>query len=271
MAALFSSPRVRGLVDVCIPVVVVVALLCLAHHAFGQEPVGPVVRHWAPPPDPGAYFWGWMILTGFVNSVFHTFAPKDVDAWAERNPRLAQLGAILRRMGFEPIALLAAVRDFFAGNPPPPGHAVAIGRSPYRAPAPPAPPPTPENRGMVGVRVLFALTAAILLAAGCALFERAQAPASTLTLCVADTAEQHPGLTLLEYVAIAVEDCGEDALAVLDAILASDTAAVKPLQPAAQDLRARGGDALRSFVAQVHGRIVGRQAARRAMDAGAGR
>ncbi|HEY2509829.1 MAG TPA: hypothetical protein VGI39_03205 [Polyangiaceae bacterium] len=282
------SPLARWIVVLCLAVVSLLAFAHLAHAAAwlqpSPEPVGPVVRHWAPPLAPGATFLGWLLITGVVNTIAHFATPKDVDAWAERNPRVARLASIVRRAGFEPVALIQEIFGFFQGYPPPPGHAIAIGRSIYRGPVPVAaassspfpkpiePPPPSGMRGMVEFRLLRLLSAPMafaLLLAGCPALRAAQVPASTLALCIADVAEQHPGLTLLEYVAVALEDCGGDALAVLDAILESDNAAVKPLQPAAQDLKTRGGEALKTFVGQVHTRIAARQAARRAVDAGA--
>jgi hypothetical protein len=193
----------------------------------------------------------WFVLTGIVNSIAHYATPADVDAWAERNARLAQALSVLRRFGIEPIAGIAAVFGFFAGNPPPPGHAVAIGRGAMGAPR--KKPSTTAN-GFAEVRLLVVV--ALLACAGCAGLFAAVPVATALGLCVYDYAEQHPGLTLMEYVAQSVVSCGGDALSVIDTILAADNPAVKPYQAEAAELKKAGGERLAAFASKARLRAV---------------
>jgi hypothetical protein len=187
---------------------------------------------------------GWAVLTGIVNTIAHYATPADVDAWAERQPRLAQFLSVIRRGGFEPIALIGALYGFFAGFPPPPGHAVTIGRI--------GPTPRSTARAFVEVRALALV--AIAACAGCGLLAAAAPAVTALGLCVYDYAEQHPGLTLLEYVAQSVVSCGGDALSVIDTILASDNVAVKPYQAEAKELKNAGGAKLAAFATAAHAR-----------------
>lgn len=72
---------------------------------------------------------GWFLLTAIINSIAHFATPADVDGWAERNPRVARLCALLRRFGIEPVAGIKDLYSFFAGDPPMPGISRAMGRT----------------------------------------------------------------------------------------------------------------------------------------------
>jgi len=229
------------------PLVAALVLLGLgfASFAFGQE---------APPaPAPAApaaqvSVWvaiaiavGWAAFTGLVNTLFDRFTPADVDAWAERRPTLAFVAAVFRRAGFEPVALLADLRDWMKGNPPAPhfGNAAMGKRRTWIDPAPISAPRSPR-RGFVEARALGVLAGIALGLVACALAAACQllTPAFDLGVCEARVAITHPGASLAELVKASLEVCGRDGQVlvadILHALLDSKDPALAPYQPAAR-------------------------------------
>jgi hypothetical protein len=84
----------------------------------------------------------WLLLTAIVNTIFHFATPADVDAWAEKNPTVAKIAALFRRLGIEPVAALTTIASFFSGRPPPPG---PLGRRDVIAERKPATPPRRDD------------------------------------------------------------------------------------------------------------------------------
>lgn len=175
----------------------------------------------APAPSSPASSWptvliaAWAVLTFVVNGLFHAFTPKDVDAWAERNPWLARLAAIFRRAGIEPVALLIAVKDFFSSNPPPPavvGGNTAMGKkNPYRGGDPIS---AAGRRGAVDVVVAFWLgvtgvAVAAFAVVACGVFRGADAPgdAKDLAQCEARVAEENPEAAFADFVKASLASC----------------------------------------------------------------
>ncbi len=179
----------------------------------------------------------WVFLTALVNTIAHFATPADVDAWAEQNPRVARLLSMVRRSGFEPVAFLQDAYNFFAGNPPLPGHAAAIGRAPKSAPTSPA----PSSRGFIGLRLLTVLTFLGCSAAACGLLSVAPDLAK-LGLCEADIAQATPGLSFVQFMQASLAKCGTDAgvtvLDLLEAVLASKDPKVAGYQDEARATKA---------------------------------
>jgi Na+/proline symporter len=177
---------------------------------------------------------GWVLLTAIVNTIAHFATPKDVDAWAERNPRVAALLSMVRRAGFEPVALIQDAFNFFAGNPPPLGHGAAIGRRPPTS-------PSASSRGFIGLRLLTVLTFLGCAAAACGLL--AVAPdLAQLGLCEAKIAQVQPGLSFPDFMKASLAKCGADAgvtiLDLLEAVLASKDPSVAGYQDEARATKA---------------------------------
>ncbi len=111
--------------------------------------------------------FAWLALTAVVNTVAHVVTPDDADKWAERNPRIAQLATIMRRFGVEPVAGIAAIYAFFAGNPPLPGLPRAIGMV--------------GRRGVANFQLLLLVSVLGLLVVACGLLGSAAAvPVATI-------------------------------------------------------------------------------------------
>lgn len=197
----------------------------------------------------------WLALTFVVNAIFHAFTPQDVDAWAERNPKLAQVAAIFRKLGIEPVALFTLVMHFFAANPAMPklGNA-SMGKllpagpdagDPYRSPPSgeydtPKPPATLFQR-MPWPALLFVAGFLVCSAFACGIAAAVPA-AERLAQCEADVAHEHPGLDFADFVAQSLASCGGDAgvlvVDILEAIVASRDPNVVQYQREAKATRA---------------------------------
>jgi len=148
----------------------------------------------------------WILFTAIVNTLFHLFTPKDVDAWAERNPTIAWLAGLMRRAGFEPVALLTQLFAFFSSNPPPPaafGNAAMGKRHPYREA------PAVSERGAVDVHVAALIGGCALLLLACGIFRGADAPddAKALARCEAQVAEENPEADFATFVRASLAGC----------------------------------------------------------------
>lgn len=193
-----------------------------------------------PPPAPGPPSSGhssillvlaaiaWPAFTGVVNSLFHMTTPKDVDAWAERNPTIAKIAALMRRFGFEPIAGLAIVFSWMGSNPPMPSVIsgnIAMGK----------------RRGFGELRVVIGLgiLGAILAACGALASAPATIPAAIdLAKCEAQVARDLPGASFELFVETSINRCSGDAglvVDVLESILKSRDPAVAGYQDAARE------------------------------------
>jgi hypothetical protein len=139
----------------------------------------------------------WAALTFLVNLLFHLFTPKDVDAWAERNPFLAKVANLFRRAGIEPLALLTAIRDFFARNPAPPAAIsgnVAMGKRP---------------RAFATLSSMACVSIVALSLGACGVFKGADSPddAKRLAQCEAAIAEENPEADFATFVCASLAGC----------------------------------------------------------------
>jgi hypothetical protein len=185
---------------------------------------------------------GWAILTMLVNTLFHACTPKDVDAWAERNPRLAWIAALFRRAGIEPIAILTLLARFFAANPPPPaamgGNAAMGKKHPYRDASVCD---ACKGRGYGGGAAPFLGALAfvcVLLAPLSACKGSAFPDVASLASCEADLAHDHPALDFEDFVVLSVTQCGPQGARVVEdvvhAILGSSDPNLAQYKPAAE-------------------------------------
>ena len=241
----------------------------------------------SPPPTSlggWAALFAWAALTGIVNEVTRAATPADVDAWAEKNPRIAQLAAILRRLGVEPVALLQAIYGFILGKIPASGHAAPPPvANPYREPARDAVPPPPPPAGFIelpalllvvvlggalwglyggGASVVLTLTiGGALMLSGCGLLWATAPAATSLALCIVDQVHQHPGRSFEEYAAISVAHCGADALSILEEVLKSEDPALADLKPGAKAIKEGGAAHIEAYVERTHARVAAIRAA----------
>lgn len=186
--------------------------------------------------------FAWLIVTAIVNTVFHFATPTDVDAWAERNPFVAKVAALFRRLGFEPVALLALIASFFSSNPPPPG---PLGRLKDAARRDAMRPPTTLRAALLALSFTWcairraapralAVVGVTLLVAACGLLSNPKLPldGEKAQICVED------GAIRGHSIAVIAIDCGMDIVQVIADIFGSGNAEVQKSPARAEAERA---------------------------------